>query len=348
MPNTFIQPPVRKPRKGGIKSVTGEFISNPRLGVGGNIEWVSEGCNLPVPAPGLCYATTPVTGDKDFDGIDQGSGPVFGLYVGVQCFLGPNEDYDRRATSLLDQGEDRGVEEVLWEWATTKAGAPLVAVNVVQGIAEAEEAADTLYIGQPVLVMARETAVRAAALNALDFDREGNLWTPNGTPVISTSAASGNTIVVIGWPTVYASTAVVTQVMDHTINQEMALAERVYALAVDCEFAVAYTVPPPAADPVGTPEEPLELLLGSIPSSPIPDGTDTTITVQTNVAPDDEVFLHYSINGGPDVTAGEMTQVNPQEFVWNVIGDSTTTGDSVEVWAVSGTTESNHITIEVT
>jgi hypothetical protein len=92
--------------------------------------------------------------------------------------------------------------------------------------------------------------------------------------------------------------------------------------------------------------------LGSIPSSPIPDGTDVTIIVQTNVTPENEVILWYSVNGDPAVEAGEMTETGSHEYVWNVVGDSTTTGDSVEVWAISefdgADVESNHITIEVT
>lgn len=352
-PMAFVAPPRRPARRGGIKAVVGEFVAQERLGAAAGIQWISQGCTFPKSAPGLCYQPAPPTGDKTFEGVEWGSGPIFGLYEGVQCFLNEESDYDARARALLEAGEDRAIEDELWKFADTIDAVAPGTLSIIAAVGWAEEAADSNYLGQPVILMSRTNSIRAAAESILGFDRDGNIWTPNGTPVLASGEFPDGFIMVIGWPSVYVSPFVVTRGMDWRVNQEMAIAERIYGLAIDCNFAGKITVAAPATQQQpNDPEEPLDMILGSIPSSPIPDGTDTTIIVQTNVVPTAEVFLHYSVNGGPDTTAGEMTQTNPHEFVWNVVGDSTGAGDSVEVWAVSlfdgNDVESNHITIEVT
>jgi hypothetical protein len=349
MPNVFVSPPRREPRKGGIKSVVGEFVSVPRLGAGAEIEWISDGCEFPQAAPGLCYATTPITDDKDFAGISGGSGPIFGLYTGVHCYLGPNTDYETRARNLLDQGEGRGVEEVLWEYVNSAGGTGPAQTSWAGAIGQADEAADTLYVGRPIIMLSRYAAVQARAAKALFGDEDGNLWTANGTPVIASAAASDTVVVVMGWVTVYASAVTTTTGYDLTVNQEMALAERIYGIAVDCNFALHYAVTiAPAGDdpdvPIG-----LELQIGTNPSSPIPDGTDTTVTVNSNVHPSSgEVNLFYRINGGPWVDNGQMTEVDPLTFVENVDGTLSVAGDVVELYGKSGAVVSPTIVVHVT
>lgn len=253
MPNIFVEPPRRNPRKGGIKSVIGEFVSMDRLPIGAEIEWISEGCDLPKAAPGLCYVTNPVIGAKEFAGVSQGSGPIFGLYTGVECYLGPDSDYAERARKALDEGEGRGVEEVLWEWAATTGGAPLAATTLVDAIAQAEESADSYYIGAPVMMMSRRVAVWARSVGALFGGTawDGDLWTANGTPVIASAAASDAQLSIFGWPTVYGGEVTTTRVINHTVNRDMAIAERVYAIAVDCAFIFNYAVTAPAGTEVG-------------------------------------------------------------------------------------------------
>lgn len=352
MPNIFVEPPRRNPRKGGIKSVIGEFVTVDRLGVGSSIEWISEGCDFPKAAPGLCYVSNPVTGPKDFDGISQGTGPIFGLYTGVQCFLSNDTDYADRARRALSEGEGRGVEEVLWEWAATTGGAAQVATSLVDAIARADEAADSYYLGEPVILMSRRVAVWARSVGALfgGNSSDGALWTANGTPVIATAAASDAQLSIIGWPTVYASAVVETaQVRDLTTNIEMAIAERIYGIAVDCAFVFNFTVVEPAGNSGdGGGGTTLELSIGTNPASPIPDGTDTTVTVDANTAVSGEVNLWYRINGGAWVDNGEMTEVTPTQFVENVDGSLTNAGDVVDLYGKSGTTVSPTITVNVT
>lgn len=348
MPNIFVAPPQRKPRKGGIKSVIGEFNSVDRLPIGAGLEWIAEGCDFPKAAPGLCYVSNPVTDPKEFAGIEHGAGPIFGLYTGVQCFLGPDSDFERRAQDALEQGEARGVEEVLWEWAVANA-LPEASTSLVDAIAKADETADTFYLGQPVLFMSRRVAVWAKSVKALHGDENGNLWSANGTPVIASGSASDDKLFILGWPTVYGSDVTTTRVVDHTVNLDMAIAERIYGIAVDCGVVFGYVVTAPAG--TGGPgggEEPLALQIGTQPASPIPDGTDVTVTVNANNPPAGEVNLWYRINGGTWTDNGEMTQVTPTQFVENVDGTLTSAGDVVDLYAKSGTTVSPTITINVT
>jgi hypothetical protein len=354
-PMVLVPTPTRPPRKGGLKAIVGDFIVTARLGAAANVQYLSEGCAFPSVAPGLCWGTVQ-TGDKTADGIsvENGITSIFGQYAGVECFLDFQSDreYAQRATNNLERGEHSEIEAVLAGWAA--GGTAGSTGSIVAAVGAADQYADQRYTGLPVILMNRGTAVLAAAEGAIDGDFEsGLMYTANGTPVLASWVVPANKIFVIGWPTVYVSETTTTTAKDLTTNVEMAIAERLYAVAVDCLFRAVITVTLPAdSEPPPDGEGPLTILLGSIPSSPIPDGTDATIIAQTNVVPTGEVILWYSVNGGADVEAGEMTQTDTHSFVWNVVGDSTTTGDSVEVWAVSewdgSDVESNHITIEVT
>ena len=350
-PKVTIPSPERKPRKGGIKSVVGDFTAAPHLAAAEALQWISDGCDFPKAAPGLCYVPNPVTDNKTYNGIAHGDGPIFALYAGVQCYLGTGDDpdYDERARAILEQGEARGVEEVLWEYVNTTGGTGPAQTSWVGAIGQMDELADTLYLGQPVIMLSRFAAVQARAAKAIFGDEEsGRLWTANGTPVIASAAAPDNIAAVFGWPTIYASEVVVTRTADLTVNQEMAIAERVYGIAIDCNYAHHYAVTVAGADPQNPGEPELALTIGTEPSSPIPDGTDVTVTVHANVSPADEVHLWYRINGGTWTDNGETTEVDPLTFVENLDGTLANPGDVFDLYARSGTTSSPTITIEVT
>jgi hypothetical protein len=347
-PTTTVPTPVRKERRGGIKSVVGDFVPAERLAVATNLQWVADNCDFPKAAPGLCYAEIPVTGSKEFGGLSVGDGPIFALYAGVKCYLGNDTDYAERARAQLEAGEGRGVEEVLWEYGMTKGGTGPAQTSWVAAIGQADEAADTLYVGRPVIMLSRFAAVQARAAKAIFGDEEGNLWTANGTPVIASAAATDTALIVFGWITVYASSLIATEAPDPITNQELALAERVYGIAVDCNFALHYAVTVAVADPPDDDEPALALTIGTEPSSPIPDGTDVTVTIHANVTPTDEVFLWYRINGGIWTNNGETTEVDPLTFVENLDGTLANPGDVFDLYAQSGTTVSPTITINVT
>jgi hypothetical protein len=237
-PLITVPAPHREPRRGGIKQVTGEFTALPRLGAAAGIQYISDGCDWPSLAPGLCWGNV-ITGSKTLNGLDVEAGisPVFAQYVGVECYLGQGNDaeYSDRARRQLLATEEHEVEAALIGWA---AGADVAgtADTVAEAVAKADEYADQKYIGAPVLIMSRFTAVMADAAGVLKGDDKGGMWTINGTPVIATWVAAAGTVTAIGWPTVYASEVIVNAAYNQTQNREMAIAERIYAVAVDCLF----------------------------------------------------------------------------------------------------------------
>jgi hypothetical protein len=161
----------------------------------------------------------------------------------VECYLGEGNDteYSARAERQLRASEEHEVEAALIGWA--EAGtASGNATKVATAVALADEYADQKYIGRPVLIMSRFMAVIGDAEGVLKSDGDGNITTINGSPVVSRWVAAENKISVIGWPTVYASEVVVNAAYNQTQNREMAIAERIYAIAVDCLFRAVVTV----------------------------------------------------------------------------------------------------------
>lgn len=245
-----VEAPERQPRSGGIKSVTGEFTLNSRLAAEpGDIGWEDPGCSKPNATRAGCWDDVVAAEDKEPDGyIDlQIVTRPFARYVGKECFLGGDDDqsYLDQAKALLTAWEDREVEAVLWEWAVD-AATPGTAADIKAAIAVAEEYADANYVGQPVLLMSRRMASLAGDVVEKDADT-GLLGTKLGTPVIATGSAPDDDqdiIVILGRPRVYASAIVAQSVVKHTVNVEMAIAERVYAIGIDCAFRYAVDITP--------------------------------------------------------------------------------------------------------
>lgn len=237
--------PPRKPRAGGIKDVIGEFITESRLAATTAIVWEDSGCgvNLAETRAGCYDSITPIankvaTGVAELDGI----GPSFARYAGVECFLGGDAggtSYEEQARARLLAAEDRAVEGVLATWAA--AGTAVTGGNIVASIAALEQYADNNYIGQPILLMSRASAVIAHAARALTREG-GRLISPNGTPVIATGARAATSISVIGGTAVYASPVVSARGMLWKKNTDLAIAERLYAIGVDCDFRATATV----------------------------------------------------------------------------------------------------------
>lgn len=177
-------------------------------------------------------------------------GPPFAQYKAIGCFLGGDKDedgtYSDQARRALEAGEDRELELRLWQWA---AAAPSsgTSSSFVGAIAAAEEYADIAYLYQPVLIMSRGSAQAAFEKGALKSD-DGLLYTANGTPVLSTGAipdGAEDTVAIIGTPAVYASGVVTGAGIHHALNRELAVAQRLYALGVDCDFRYAVSVTAP-------------------------------------------------------------------------------------------------------
>jgi hypothetical protein len=234
-----VQPPVRKPRQGGIKAVAGDFILEARLNAPeGSPVWEDATCGFSNPTWIDCVKPEDAE-DKVGDGItqyDMQVGP-FARYKGVECYLGGDADgptFQQQAADALAAGEDRPLEAALWVWVAA-AASPGTAANIVAAIGAAEQFADTAYVGQPILVMSRDEADAAFAASAL-VRENGQLVSPHGTPVLASGEVPDGKVGIIGGLSVYAGTPVVRQVDQWTENKALGIAERVYAAGVDCDF----------------------------------------------------------------------------------------------------------------
>lgn len=242
----YVDAPRRSPRRGGIRSVAEFRTADSRLGLGGVIDFTSPGCGIAVGDVALCYPSpAQPQAEKTRDGIEtlQGIGPVFGVYAGVECFLG-GSDYESDATRLLDGGADRAIEAAINTWVTA-ATATGTAANLLEAVALADNTADAEYVGLPIILMNRGDVDRARAQDAVEGDGSGMLWTTNGTPVVGSAAFTAGTVAVVGGITVLEGASEVNRVANYELNTEYAIAERVYGVIVDCNYIDKWTVTAP-------------------------------------------------------------------------------------------------------
>ena len=172
-PTVYVDAPRREVRRGGIKSVTGPFHTNERVGAAATIQALSLGCTMPKAIRSQCWGDQTPGTTKTADGVDVLTSPFpnFALYAGVECFIGPDADYAERAQRLLEQGEEREVEKRIATWADADA-TPGTAVGWTNALALAEQAADAEYPGQPVILVSREGATHLGADRAVEFDHD--------------------------------------------------------------------------------------------------------------------------------------------------------------------------------
>lgn len=243
----LVQAPVRQPRSGGIKDVIPNVVQVDRIGGPAELAWEDSTCVFPAQTRAGCWDVDFSTEDKTFDGVSQHApiASAFALYGGVECWIGGDaegESFASQAATVLEQGEDRAIEDKLSDWALG-AASPSSAANVSAAIAAAENSADAAYVGRPVLIMRRDTALAAFTAGAL-VRESGKLVTGNGTPVISTSAYASTSVAIIGQPAVYASTVRAVDTVSPHENLARAIAERIYAIGVDCEYRHLVTITP--------------------------------------------------------------------------------------------------------
>lgn len=247
-PTSFAPAPVRTPRVGGLSSVVGPYRDNPRLGVGGRVQFDPEQCGVTFGAVALCYNEgDPAQEEKTGAGIGAGLSisDNFGGYTGVQCYLnGEIETYGPMARAQLEAGQDRFLESRLFAWFST--GPQSTVTSLADAIANADAQADIEYIGRPIMHLNRGDAVRAVGEGLLvtGSSGSGEIWTPNGTPVVSSARYESNAVAVSGAVAVEQSGIRVFEGLNITENTMLAIAERVYALLVDCEYRYTYFVEP--------------------------------------------------------------------------------------------------------
>lgn len=236
--------PTRTDRTGGVETVA-EFEDTDRLGYTETLSWVSDPCTFPKNAIGLCWEDPEADDAKSGESVDieTAIGSPFALYGGVECWLGPDGDFDERARAILDQGTGRAIEARIAAWA---AGGTALAESgdLVQALAAVDNDLDDGYVGRGVIFLNRGDAVLLDAAGALQRTLSG-IETINGTPVVSTSKVPAGTIYSLGAIKVLQTAIIAHNVTHHTTNVEMSIAERVNAILVDCSYRVAATVATP-------------------------------------------------------------------------------------------------------
>ena len=236
-PTITVQPPTRRPRKGGISTVA-DFRTDNRLFIGALPVYDALPCSLEVESVELCYVDSEAV-DKVPEGIEiaEAIGPTFGGYMGVECFVGPWDDYADRARASLEAAQDRVIEEALSDYLATL-GPGTGSADLVTLIANLESEADAAYVGGPTILISRYEATIAASQFALfpDPSFDGRLWTANGTPVLASSQFDVGRVYSVGALTVLQSEIVVSEGYALTTNRNMAIAERAFNILIDCDY----------------------------------------------------------------------------------------------------------------
>lgn len=242
-PTLYVEPPARAPRRGGISEVA-EFRTDNRIGLGALPEFTSAGCEFPVDDVRLCY---PTDGDpqatKEPAGIEtlESAVPPFGLYSGVECWLDGGDDFLDRARDALEQGQDRGIESRLDTWLESLTAT--ASTSLAEAVADAEQYADENYLGAPILVLNRADLVRAKASGVFDhIGPEGVVVTANGTRVLASSQITAGSVSIVGALAVLHTNVEAHWAPTVTSNTQLAMAERVYSIIVDCDFAARFEV----------------------------------------------------------------------------------------------------------
>lgn len=235
--------PTRKSRVGGIRNVAEVEGDVFRIFAGGTVAYEAPQCGTALGDAALCFPTGgEAQQPKTYEGIDifEGIAPADAFYAGVECYLGGAE-YGPLAEAALEERIDLKIEKAVDDWVTAEDTAA-TATDFVDAVAQLENDADANYAGQPVLFMNRGDAVRARAQKAVFGDKEGNLWTINGSPVISSSSITVGRVAVTGSVKILESNTLATETIAQTTNREQAIAERAFAVVIDCKYLSAATV----------------------------------------------------------------------------------------------------------
>lgn len=306
-------------------------------------------CEVPQQAPYDCFANLQIAdAPKDSHGIFSSETTTFSLYFAVDCYLQADEqEFATRAREGLLAGESTGIEKVgqgLLNAITTTA----TATGIVDAIGKAESYAGRSWGHLPLIHMDRELATDAIAANVLAPGLDWTLTTLQGTPVNNAGGFTPqNTIWVTGPATIVRGPISTYRAVDAEHNREVVLAERSYAMWIDCG-GLKITVNAPAQQQEPTPGTPLALTIGTVPASPISAGTDVSVHVHTNYAPPGEVVLSVAnAAAGPWTSLGEMTAVTSDEFISNFETDGLA-GQTKYLRAAVGSVQSSVIAVDIT
>jgi hypothetical protein len=345
----------------------------------GGVIWETNACGQPlgVIGPFNCEDPSATVGlPKDLSHtLQTGEATPFTVYGSFKCSPAgwPPATAQSKATERLNTREEYQAEWAVWTGdlgnvpnfeadATDLGGGGVLTPSA--GLALLEDWLSDFVGSLGVIHMSRGVAEVLLGRQLLKATGS-SLTTQVGTPVVAGSGypdtgpggaggQPGEAWIMASPPMfgyrseVFTSSGRAGDLLDRGTNDMLAIAERTYLYGYDpCGVgAVKIALPDVEGAPVSDPQTTVTLSIGTQPGSPVPEGTDVTVTVQANVAPSSEVNLHARLNGGPWTDLGEMTEVNPQEFVYN---QQTTgaSGDTYDLFATSGSATSPTITVAV-
>lgn len=279
LPPLFLENPPAPPEASyGLFSVATGPIDLPAHGIGGGTEYQPDACTADHLYPSVCsYGAVPVP-SKLFDGVEAtAKGPPFRVYAGLTCGS-QTRDFEwmtDRVRRRLVAGEQTAVESQLWGLDATAnfpsyfhAGAPVTGLTVTNlgaaatitvGVALLEQQLATCY-GHPGIIHVRP---KMMAFLARDHQlvKDGSVWkTYRGNRVVAGDGYSGigpgndpptattEWMYATGRVAIWRSTDIVIpdprQTFDRAANQYKMIAERDYAMSVECCIAaVEVTIP---------------------------------------------------------------------------------------------------------
>jgi hypothetical protein len=238
------------PYGGGLRDVVPiTTLADPHLG--GGVEYDGVICAHAGLAPGLCDERVTTDPEKGFRNPSIVDGPAIAVYTGVACdILG--EPYDTLAAEALDLAEYYALAKGIWEVFFK----PIVAPNILTAtsgplcieaaVALAEDWAADNQPGTPYLWTSRSVATVAYA-NRVAV-REGNsLITPLGSPIVAErplgqgpgdpGGGDYGWLYVSGAAQLFKGPVLSTVARDTTTNESMAVAERIWAVTIECTIA---------------------------------------------------------------------------------------------------------------
>lgn len=241
--------PSRTPARGGLLRVA-NVIDTSDAHILQGLQYSPDPCDLPLLTPGSCWVTeNPVETNKTFEGIgDPVTSPLtFVLHAAVECFIGPDSDFDERARRVLDFGESVVIERVLHDALLDAETAIGTEGSLNAAAARAEQWLGANYPGLGLLHMDRRAA---ALLGNTEISPAFVLTTKQGTPIANGAGygpadgagADPFDIFATGQVNIWRSGITSTESNDLPMNTAVALVERAYAITVDCGLMAKVTV----------------------------------------------------------------------------------------------------------
>lgn len=241
--------PQRRAPRGGLMAVA-NVIDTQNGHILQGITYTPDACDFPSLTPGSCWVSEDggLT-EKVFDAVPDAVNAVlsFTLHAGVECFIGPDDDFAARATRVLENGESLAVEKALYN--ILNAPVALATETTIQGaVARAEQWLANHYNGLGMIHMDRRDASFALQAGSIEANDNYSLETKQGVPVANgggygdVDGAPDGVLFATGQVNIWRTGIVQTGTYKLDTNASIALVERSYAITIDCGALAKITV----------------------------------------------------------------------------------------------------------